>query len=205
MALQHKLDLSVGAVRARSLYNACIRDIAKRVADKDKLQKARSASSVEAMLLNGPSCPALCAYIDAVARANNLDPKEVQQQSRGMYGSLSDPLHSEQSMEQQLPTALFDRDRGEEALAAFAAVVRFSGRNPALYAQSGRRVVLLLPTPPRSCTATAEEAQAAAAAGAAAAVARVRAPEMVHVSVGILDEGRGQPGRVAAGEGEEEE
>ena len=202
MALQHKLDLSTGAVRARSLYNVCIRDIAKRVADKDKqlLSRKPSATSVQAMLLSGPSCPALRAYLCAVATANSLDPAEVLLQASGMYGALSDPLHSEQGIQLQLPTALFDRDKGEEALIAFAAVVRFSGRNPSLYAQSGRSVMLALPTPPRSCTATAKEAQAAAAAdtaaasaAAAAAVAKARTPEKVFVSVGILDEGSVSP------------
>ena len=78
MALQHKLDLSEGAGRARSLFKACTRDIAKRV-------------GAAALLLSGPICPALCAYIDAVARANNLDPEEVMQQARCMYGARSDP------------------------------------------------------------------------------------------------------------------
>ena len=78
MALQHKLDLSEGAVRARSLYNVCIRDIAKRVADKSKAQQTRTASGVESMLMNGSSCPALRDYNGAVASANGLDPAEVQ-------------------------------------------------------------------------------------------------------------------------------
>ena len=193
MVLQHKLDLSTGAVRARSLYNVCIRDIAKRVAMDKQLQSRKpTATGVQTMLLTGPFCPALRAYICAVAVANNFDPAEVLRQANSMYGALSDPLHSEQDMQLQLPTALFDRDKGEEALIAFAAVVRFSGRNPSLYAQSGRTVVLVLPTPPRSCTATAKEARAAAAAGtaAAAAAAKARTPEKVLVSVGILDEGR---------------
>jgi hypothetical protein len=120
-----------------------------------------------------------------------------------MYGMLSDPLHSEQSMEQQLPSALFVRDKGEEALIAFAAVVRFSGRNPSLYAQSGRNVVLLLPDPPRSCTTTAEEPQTAAETGsaAAAAEARARPPQKGPVSVVILDAERAL---VKAGNGDEE-
>jgi hypothetical protein len=177
MALQHKLDLSEGAGRARSLFKACTRDIAKRV-------------GAAALLLSGPICPALCAYIDAVARANNLDPEEVMQQARCMYGARSDPLHSEQSVQQLLYTARFDRDKGEEAFAAFVAVVRFSGRYPSLYAQSGRRVALVLPAPPHSCTAAAEEVQVAGAVAAAAAAARARAPKTVRVSVAIMDEGR---------------
>jgi hypothetical protein len=203
MALQHKLDLSEGAVRARSLYNACIRDIAKRAVDKrSALEKGRErpASSVESMILSGSTCPALNSYLAAVATVNNADPAEVLKQARGMYGALSDPLHSEQSMEQQLPVALFDRDKGEEALLAFAAVVRFSGRNPSLYAQSGRNVVLLLPAPPRSCTATAEEAQAAAEAGAAATTAGACPPQKFPVSVVILNAGHA---RVKVGNGDE--
>jgi len=181
--LRFKLDLSVGAVRARSLYERSLMDITHNLPAKSKALLI-SASARQAKLLDGHICPALPSYIYAVARANGAKGDVVLAQARRLYDALSRPLHSVQNIDAPLPVALFDRDQGNEALLAFVAVVRFSGRNPALYVEGGQRKEIALPLPPQSCSDTIELGEAAAAAAAARAADAV----VVPVAVNILDE-----------------
>ena len=165
--MQHELDMARGTVRARPLYEACIHAIFTRALAAQPPDKAAafatasSPSAKQGKLIEGTGCPALRAYLSMVAEDNSASPADVLSRARKMYGALSAPLHGEDkdASTVTLPHELF----GDKAnLLAFAAVVRFAGRDPGLYLRGGVRYPLVLRAPPQSCAATEGEVRAAA-------------------------------------------
>jgi hypothetical protein len=158
--LAHELDMARGAVRARALLEACLRHIA---VARQKLSAATvptSPSGAATTLLDGSTYPALVAYLAASAAENGADTALVLARARKLYGALCGPLHEVTSG--GTPAELFaapERDR--EALIAFAALVRFAGRDPGLYTKDGARTRLVLRVPPSGLTTTAAALAAA--------------------------------------------
>lgn len=152
--LQRDLDASRGDVDTRDLLEASIKEI-------------NEAASVEQIPTTGImdvyiDCPGLSAYLNVAATDNHEDSSHVLLEASKYISQYFHSLHPQgRNASSAPPTAMFDMTERSTRIAV-AALLRFSGRNIALYdymgTQNSRRdPILLRPVPHSRCASTAAE------------------------------------------------
>jgi hypothetical protein len=165
-------------LNVRGLLEACLADIAAAAcrgaasSSPPSSSPLPSAPSALLRLLLGRSssaasgappsiCPGFVAYLRRAAADNGVPERDMLTQAGRLYDVLSERLHSDAASgagTTRLPAEVFERS-GRTTMVALAAVVRFSGRDIALYDAAGDAQPLRLRLPPpaaAACAATFE-------------------------------------------------
>ena len=176
---KHAADVAKGVLNVRGLFEACLADIAAAAcrgaasSSSPSSSPLPSAPSALLRLLLGRSsssaasgappsiCPGFVAYLRRAAADNGVPERDMLTQAGRLYDVLSERLHSDAASgagTTRLPAEVFERS-GRTTMVALAAVVRFSGRDIALYDATGDAQPLRLRLPPpaaAACAATFE-------------------------------------------------
>ena len=138
---KHDADVAKGVVDARGLFEACVADMSRGLAD--------DGGTVSSRLQRILKLPEVVAYLKAAAADNSIPEDTLLRQARKLYDVVSERVHAEAASRGsavRLPAALFERS-GRPTLVAFAAFVRFSGRVLSMYTADGCDVHITLRTP----------------------------------------------------------
>lgn len=148
--LQRELDVSRGITNARALVEAAIRDIYKGTSTQTTTMCRNLFDETH------PGCSGLKAYLTVAAIDNQENPNNLFEDAGKLWSLFSSPAHSQgPNANSMFPTALFTTN-GRSTMIAFAAVLRFSGRNIKLYDDTSglNSGVVLRPIPLLKCEAT---------------------------------------------------
>ena len=158
----HDVDVSRGLLNVRGLFEACVEDAWRAAAPRvNPKERYATVSDKLRLLLRGDACPGLVAYLKVAAEDNGAPEGDLLRQAGRLYEVLSERLHSDAASgagTTRLPAEVFERS-GRTTMVALAAVVRFSGRDIALYDAAGDAQPLRLRLPPpaaAACAATFE-------------------------------------------------
>ena len=179
---KHAADVAKGVLNVRGLFEACLADIAAAAcrgaasSSSPSSSPLPSAPSALLRLLLGRSsssaasgappsiCPGFVEYLRRAAADNGVPERDMLTQAGRLYDALSERLHSDAATgagTTRLPAEVFERS-GRTTMVALAAVVRFSGRDIALYDATGDAQPLRLRLPPRAAAACAATFEALA-------------------------------------------
>lgn len=157
--LKRELDIVRGVGDARSLLEACIRDL---YATFPSGKYTTVTKMFERILNTTDGCSGLTAYLKVAATDNQEDSGNLLKDAGKLWSVYSSPAHSQGPNGcVTLPTAMFATS-GRATMIALAAILRFSGRNISLYNDilgqgSVSSGILLRPVPLSKCSATEAE------------------------------------------------